>query len=125
MKEISPELAKDDIQKVLTQFQTIGPGSELDRGAQLVIQALHVARNRIDKPIFLEMLYIRNAGAEKLLPGVVLSIVRDLVDGKINSDQAKAIIDDVLPKYAKAFEELGVDPQIPKILLYLKQPESD
>jgi len=105
------EVARADIDKVLTRFGTLNPGSELDGAAQLVLQSLQVLGNRVDKPRVLKLLYVDNPEASKMLPDLAMRTVEGLTEGHITPNEARDTLESAIPDYIKAFEELGVTPQ--------------
>ena len=52
---ITPEVAKQDLEKVIGTFQTIGPGSEQDRAAQMVLQTIQVLQRKLGSPDVIKM----------------------------------------------------------------------
>jgi len=108
--EIGIETARKDIERIMGVFDTLGEGSSLDRAAQLVNLSIQVARNRLDRPVVLKLLYIDNPGAEKLLPSVVRETITKLTAGEITREQAEANLDKAAAQYQEAFTKLGVKP---------------
>jgi len=108
--KITQEKAKEDLEKVLERFGTVGPGSEMDRAAQMILQMLSVAKNRLD-PELARMIYVDNEEAKKMLPEMVLELMTQYADGKINETEVKKTLSQLEEEYKRAFNQMGYKPQ--------------
>ena len=107
---ITPEIAKQDLEKVLGQFNTIGPGSEQDRAAQLVLQTLGVLQRRLGSPKIIQMLYLDNSEAKDLIPETAQNVASQYVNGQMSQEEASQILTEAMEQYGKVFEEAGIKP---------------
>jgi len=108
---ITREQAREDLEKVLQQFETVGAGSDNDRAAQLVMQTLGVLERRLGKPAIIKMLYVDNPDASKLLPQTVHEVAQQYAGGSIGETQARERLQDASRQYAEVFQEMGITPQ--------------
>ncbi len=115
--EITPETAREDIRKVMMTFDSIGPGNERDRAAQLVLQSVEILMRRLDKPRVLEILYT-DEEAVRLLPESIKQVVQDLIKGEITPDAASERLAKILQLYREVFKEMGFIPQVSQALLF-------
>lgn len=113
---IVPEVAREDIEKALSVFRTLGGGTDIDRAAQIVLQSLQVLSHRLDNPTVLKILYLDNPGATRILPRLATDTVAKLCSGEITSDKAQKIIDEAISQYVRVFEEMGVKPATISVL---------
>lgn len=118
---ITPEIARQDIERIMEVCHTLGAGSDVDRAAQLVVQSLQVVRNRLDDTKILKMLYIDKPDAAKLLPGVIVNTITQLCRGEISAAKAGGIFDEAIPQYLDVFQAMGVKPE--KISVLFSAPE--
>ena len=107
---ITKEQAKADLEKVMSQFGTIGAGNENDRAAQLVMQTLRVLERRLGDPTGIKMLYI-NPEASKLIPPTAYEVAQQYIGGTIDETQARERLQDALRQYGEVFQEMGIKPQ--------------
>ena len=105
---ITKEQAKTDLDKIMQQFGTIGAGTERDRATQLVMQTLGVLERRLGKPAIIQMLYLDNPEAAKLLPPTVYEVAQQYVRGNLNEAQARESLQDASRQYAEVFQEMGI-----------------
>jgi hypothetical protein len=108
---ITKDQAKADLEKVMSQFETVGAGTENDRAAQLVMQTLGVLERRLGNPTVIQMLYIDNPEASKLLPPTVYEVAQQYIAGTINEAQAREQLQDASRQYDEVFQEMGIKPQ--------------
>lgn len=108
---ITKEQAKEDLEKVMQQFGSVGAGSENDRAAQLFMQTLGVLERRLGNPILIQMLYIDNPEASKLIPQTVYEVAQQYIDGNIDEAKARESLRDVSRQYGEVFQEMGITPQ--------------
>jgi hypothetical protein len=114
--EISKEQAKSDLAKIISHFGTLGPGTELDRAAQLVIQPIGVLERRLSKRDTVKMLYFEMQDSSKILPPSVYKVAEEYVNGNINETTARERLQKTQKKYEEVFKEMGISPQISKAL---------
>ncbi len=114
--EITQEIAKQDLEKMLGRFSTIGPGSEQDRAAQLILQTLGVLQRRLGSPKIIKMLYLENPDAKNLIPETIYNVAEQYVNGKINQEEATAKLNEASKQYGKVFAEAGLNPSQSKAL---------
>jgi hypothetical protein len=114
--EISKEQAKSDLAKVITHFGTLGPGTELDRAAQLVMQPIGVLERRLGKRDSIKMLYFEMQDSSKILPPSVYKVAEEYVNGNINETIAREKLQETQKQYEEIFKEMGLSPQISKML---------
>jgi len=107
---ITAETAKQDLEKVLGQFKTIGPGTEQDRAAQLVLQTLGVLQRRLGSPQIIKMLYLDNAEARILIPETVYTVASQYVGGQMTRQDAEQTLIDAIRQYEQVFAEAGIKP---------------
>ena len=108
---ITKEQAKADLEKVMSQFGTIGAGNENDRAAQLVMQTLRVLERRLGDPTGIKMLYINNPEASTLIPPTAYEVAQQYIGGTIDETQARKRLQDALRQYGEVFQEMGIKPQ--------------
>lgn len=108
---ITREQARTDLEKVMARFETLGPGTENDRAAQLVMQTIGVLERRLGSPEVIKMLYMDNPEAAELLPPTVYEVAQGYIDGSIDEDTARAQLQDASKRYAEVFQEMGITPQ--------------
>lgn len=113
---ISPEQAKEEIEKVLKIYSTIGDGTEQDRAAQLILQTTDVLSKRLDNTKVIKMLYLDNVEASKLLPETVFKTATDLVNGDINKGQAEQNLKEAREAYQQAFKQMEINPSDSNVL---------
>jgi len=113
---ITKEKAKAELEKVMTQFGTLGPGSDLDRAAQLVMQTFGVLERRLGKRDAIKMLYVDNPQASKLLPETVYEIALQYTNGNMNELEAREKLQDASRQYGDVFKEMGISPQLSEAL---------
>ena len=107
---ITQEQARKDLEKILSQFKTIGLGNEADRAAQMVLQTIDVLGNRLENKRIIEMLYLENPEAQKLLPDTVYEVARDYTQGNINAETARKMLNEAKEQYLRIFAEKGIKP---------------
>jgi hypothetical protein len=113
---ITKDQAKADLEKVMSQFGTVGAGSENDRAAQLVMQTLGVLERRLGNPAVIKMLYIDNPEASKLIPPTAYEVAQQYIGGTIDEAQARARLQDASRQYGEVFQEMGIKPQNSTVL---------
>jgi len=113
---ITKEQARADLEKIMAQFGTLGPGSDLDRAAQLVMQTFGVLERRLGKKDAIKMLYVDNPQASMLLPGTVYEIARQYTDGSMNEVEARERLQETSRKYGEVFKEMGISPELSEVL---------
>lgn len=109
---ISKEQAKADLERIMVQFKTLGPGSELDRAAQLVMQPIGVLERRLAKRDTIKMLYFEMQDSSKILPPLVYSVAQDYVKGIIDEPLARQKLQEIEIQYLEVFREMGISPQM-------------
>lgn len=114
--KITIEKAIEDLTLAEERFRTLGPGSDMDRLAQMVIQPLQVLQNRLAQPSILKMLYLDNEEAYKLLPGGVIELVQKICDEQISPEEAKNELKEMVDMYRQAFEQMGITPRVSEML---------
>ncbi len=114
--KITQEIAKQDLEKMLGSFSTIGSGSEQDRAAQLILQTLGVLQRRLGSPDMIKTLYLENPDAKNIIPETVYNMAEQYVDGKINQEEATAKLNEASEQYKKVFAEAGLNPSQSKAL---------
>lgn len=113
---ITKEQAKIDLEKVMAQFGTFGAGTELDRAAQLVMQPIGVLERRLGKIEMIKMLYFDMQDSSKMLPLSVYDVAQRYVAGSIDENTARAELQDIEGQYGQVFQEMGLSPQVSKVL---------
>ncbi|MDD5191508.1 MAG: hypothetical protein PHH54_02560 [Candidatus Nanoarchaeia archaeon] len=96
----------------MAQFETLGPGTELDRAAQLVMQPIGVLERRVGKKDMIKMLYFDIQDSSKILPPSVYDVAKNYVDGNIDENTARERLNEVEKQYAEVFREMGISPQV-------------
>lgn len=108
---ITKEQAQSDLEKIMSRFGTAGSGTEYDRAAQLVLQTIGVLERRLSNKPAIKMLYLENEEAKKLLPQTVYETAINYLDGRINEQSAREILEDAHQQYELVFKELGISLQ--------------
>ena len=109
---ITREQAKVDLEKVMTQFGTLGPGSDLDRAAQLVMQPIGVLERRLGKREIIKMLYFEMQDSSKILPQSVYAVVKEYVAGVVDESVARQRLHEIEGQYSEVFREMGLSPKV-------------
>lgn len=108
---ITKEQAREDLEKVMAKFSTIGSGEDIDRAAQLVMQTVGVLERRLGKRDTIKMLYFGIQDSSKLLPHSVYEVAKSYVDGTIDENTARQRLQEVQRQYKEVFQEMGITPQ--------------
>ena len=107
---ITPDVPKQDLEKVLGQFQTICPGSEQDRAAQLVLLTLGVLQRRLGNPLLIKMVFLENPQARGIIPEAAYNVASQYVNGQMTQEEASQTLTEALSQYKKIFQEAGIKP---------------
>ena len=115
---ITYEKAKEDIERYMERIPTMGPGTEKDRAAQLVLQTMDVLESRLDDPKQINLLYFKITDSSKILPSEVYNLAKDYAQGKIDEKTARQNLDSIKNQYKEVFKKMDIKPQSPKILFH-------
>lgn len=113
---ITKEQAKADLERVMGTYGTLGPGSELDRAAQLVMQPIGVLERRLDRKSLIRGIYFDMQDSSKLLPPAVYDVAKEYVEGKIEESVARQRLQEIEVQYEEVFRDMGLSPQVSKAL---------
>jgi len=114
--EITPEIAKKDLEKIMGRISTIGEGSTQDMAAQLILQTVGVLSRRLDDSFTLKLCYLDAEDAKEWIPGIVYDVASKLVAGEINQDRAYELLTEAEKQYTQIFKDAGLDPTRPSVI---------
>jgi hypothetical protein len=118
---ITREQARQDIENVMSQYETLGQGRDVDRAAQLVVQTVEVLERRLGNKGAIKLVYFELQDASKLLPPSVYGVARDYIEGKIEEPVARQRLQEIQKGYKEVFREMGVSPTV-SAALFARHP---
>lgn len=106
--QVTYKQAKEDIEIIMSQVETLGSGDRKGRAAQIVLQSIEVLERRLGNQKIIKMFYIGNKNTQKFLPRMIYDIVQKYGTGEIKEDIARKNLNIALGEYIKVFKDEGI-----------------